>query len=147
METELNCAFSLKRNTPDAIIETLLFMTGQDDDEPESLPPHPLFASTRWRQMLRGTSRADIGAEAYGIAGVELSETSGRCRITIRCNLTNFDTEIGQFIDWITPHIFARRGDFIGYTRSQEMEPLTLLLYPNGTQTRQLPDEVDGEPV
>jgi hypothetical protein len=144
--TEFNCAFSLKNSTPDEVVDALLFMTGQDDNEPKSLPKHPLFDAARWRHMLRGPA-ADLNAEAYGIAGLELSESSGRYRVTIRCNLVNFDTEIGQFIEWITPHIFAHRGDFIGYTRSQDVEPVTLLLYPNRTFIRQLPDEIDGEPV
>ena len=144
--TELNCAFSLKRHTPDQIVDALLFMTGQDDKEPENMPLHPLFDGTRWKHMLRASSTAP-DVEAYGIAGVELSESSGRYRVTIRCNLVGLGKQIDHFIDWLTPHIFARPGDFIGYTRSEEIEPLTLLIYPNGTQTRQLPDEIDGEPV
>jgi hypothetical protein len=146
MYTELNCAFSLKRDTPDEIVDTLLFMTGQDDEAPKSLSSHPLFSANRWQHMFR-SSATNSDADAYGIAGVELSESSGRYRVTIRCNLINLDREIAQFIDWITPHIFARPGDFVGYTRSEEIEPLTLLLYPNRTVTRQIPDEIDGEPV
>jgi hypothetical protein len=144
--TELNCAFSLRSDTPEEIIDTLLYMTGQDDGEPQSLPSHPFFGSARWRHMLRG-SDAELDAESYGIAGVEMSESSGRYRITIRCNLINFDNDIDQFIHWITPYIHAQRGDFIGYTRSQDVEPVTQLLFPNRTFTRQLPDEIDGVPV
>ena len=144
--TELNCAFSLKRNAPEEIESTLLLMTGQDDKEPERLPKHPLFGAARWRHMLRG-SGADADAEAHGDARVELSESSGRYCVTIRRTLWNHESEIGQFIDWITPHIFARPGDFIGYTRSEDEEPVTLLLYPNRTFTRAPPDEIDGEPV
>jgi hypothetical protein len=144
--TELNCAFSLKRDTPEEIGNALLFMTGQDDEEPERLPKHPLFSAARWRHMLRG-SGADVDAEAYGDARVELSESSGRYRVSIRRTFKNFDEEIEKFVDWITPYIFARPGDFIGYTRSGDVEPVTLLLYPNRTFTRQLPDEIDGEPV
>lgn len=121
-------------------------MTGQDGDEQKSLPSHPLFGAARWRQMLRG-SGDDNDAEAYGIAGVELSENSGRYHVTIRCNLVNFDREIDQFIQWITPYIHAHAGDFVGYTRSQDVEPVTLLLYPNRTFTRQLPDEIWSEPT
>jgi hypothetical protein len=38
---EFNCAFSLKRYAPDEVVDALLFMTGQDDDEPIEFPPHP----------------------------------------------------------------------------------------------------------
>jgi len=144
--TELNCAFSLKRDTPEEIERALLFMTGQDDEEPKRLPEHPLFGTARWRHMLRG-SGTDLDSEVYGDARVELSESSGRYRVTIRRTLQNYDREIGQFIDWITPYIFARPGDFIGYTRSEDVEPVTLLLYPNRTLTRASPDEIDGEPL
>ncbi len=139
--TELNCAFSLKRDTPEEIENTLLFMTGQDDEEPESLPPHPLFATPGWRLMLRSA-----GGDAQAPAWLEVAD-SGRYRVSIRCTLTGYDSEIQQFIDWITPYIFANAGDFIGYMRSEDVEPITLLLHPNRTFTRALPDEIEGEPV
>ena len=144
--TELNCAFSLKRDTPEEIENALLFMTGQDEEEPARLPKHPLFGAERWRHLLRG-SRADLDAEACGDARIELSESSGRFQVSIRRTLWNRASEIDQFIDWITPYIFARPGDFIGYMRSEDAEPVTFLLYPNRNFTRQLPDEIDGEPV
>jgi len=144
--TELNCAFSLKRHTPDEILDALLFMTGQDDDEPTELPSHPLFKTAHWRYLLRATDAGD-DAQSYGMAGVELSETSGRFCVTIRRNLVNFGDEMHKFIDWITPYIFAHKGAFIGYTRSQDVEPVTMLLYPNRIVTSQLPDEIWGEPV
>ena len=53
---ELNCAFSLKGDTPEEVEHALLFIPGQDDKEPESLPSHPLFATSRWRLMLRSAS-------------------------------------------------------------------------------------------
>jgi hypothetical protein len=139
--TELNCAFSLKRNTPEEIENALLFMTGQEDAEPEQLPKHSLFSGARWREMLRSD-----GKDSQAPAWLEIAD-SGRYRVSIRCTLTSYDTEISQFIHWMTPYIFARPGDFIGYMRSEDVEPVTLLLYPNRTFTRQLPDEIDGEPV
>jgi hypothetical protein len=144
--TELNCAFSLKRHTPEEIVDTLASMAGQDEEEPKSLPKHPLFGATRWRHMLRRSS-ADGEAESYGDAGVQVSDGCTRYRVTIRCTLRNYGNEIDQFIDWITPYIFARHGDFIGYTRSEDVEHVTLLLYPNRTFTRARPDEIGGEPV
>ena len=141
MYTELNWAFSLKRHTPEEVEYALLFMTGQDDGKPESLPSHPLFGTARWRDILRSA-----GKDSQAPAWLELAD-SGRYRVSIRCVLTGYDAEIIQFIHWITPYIFARPGDFIGYTRSEDVEPVTLLLYPNRTFTPQRPDEIDGEPV
>lgn len=142
--TELNCAFSLRRDTPEAVIDTLLFMTGQDDQEPQQLPADALFKTARWRHMLKGHS-ADPDAEAYCRAALELSETSGRYLVTIRCDLRNFDIEIARFISWITPHIFADKGDFVGYMRSSEVEPVTVFYYPDRSVTRQPAFETWGE--
>jgi hypothetical protein len=144
--TELNCAFSLKSSTPDQIVDVLLFMTGQDNDEPPNLPAHPLFSTRRWQHLLRSTS-TDDELYACGIAGVELSRGSGRYCVTIRCNFVNCGEEVALFIDWLNPYILAKPGDFLGYTRSQDTEPLTLLFYPNHAVTIALPDEVDGEPA
>jgi hypothetical protein len=143
---EFNCAFSLKRTTPDEILNALLFMTGQGDDEPKKPPSHSLFNTARWPDLLKSPGN-DSDHESYGISGVELSERSGWCRITIRRNLVNFDPEIDQFIQWKTPYIHAHIGDFIGYRRFQDVEPVTLLLYPNRTFARQLPDEIWSEPA
>ena len=134
--TELNCAFSLRRDTPDAVIDILLFMTGQDEQEPQQLPVDAFFETARWRRMLNGES-VEAEAEAYSNAALELSETSGRYRVTIRCDFRNYSIEIARFISWITPYIFADKGDVIGYTRSAEVEPITILYYPDRTVTRQ----------
>ncbi len=47
MYTELNCAFSLRRDTPEDVTDVLLFMTGQDDKEPQQLPPDAFFKTQR----------------------------------------------------------------------------------------------------
>jgi hypothetical protein len=134
--TELNCAFSLRCNTPENVIDTLLFMTGQDDEEPPQLPADPFFETKHWRQMLKGSGDG-LDAEAYCRAALELSDTSGRYLVTIRCDLRHFDIEIARFISWITPHIFADKGDFVGYMRSHGVEPITVFYYPDRSVRRQ----------
>jgi hypothetical protein len=52
--TELVCAFKLGRRTPQHIVDTLLFMTGQSITGPSYLEAHPLFGDTQWEAMLRG---------------------------------------------------------------------------------------------
>jgi hypothetical protein len=101
--TELNCAFTLKSSTPEDIVDVLLFMTGQDGDKPANLPLHPLFSTTRWRHLLRDGG-SDEGSLAYGLAGVELNEHSGRYIVTVRLNIIGFDDEASRFIDWLTPY-------------------------------------------
>lgn len=143
--TELNCAFTLKSSTPENIADVLLFMSGQDESEPATLPPHALFSTDGWRCLLKDAS--DYEGVSYGIAGVELNDNSGRYIVTVRRNLINLETEASRFIDWITPYILARPGDCIGYRRNQDGEPLTLLIYPNQTHGKAPPDEVNGEAV
>jgi hypothetical protein len=144
--TELNCAFTLKSGTPEDIADILLFMTGEDENEPANLPQHPLFSTPRWRHLLRDGG-SDGSSLAYGLAGVEYNEHTGRYIVTVRLNLINLGAEANRFIDWITPHILARRGDCIGYKRDQDGEPLTLLIYPNRTHAKAPPDEANGEPA
>jgi hypothetical protein len=138
---ELNVVFSLKNDTPQEIVDILLFMTRQDDKEPKRFPAHSLFETTLWRYML-----CETGAEAYSNARLEVSE-HGRYLVSIRCNCEDGDGEIGKFISWITPYIHARRGDFLGYTRSENSEAVTLLSYPNRTMTQTVPGEFMGDPV
>jgi len=141
MYTELNCAFALSKNTPQQIVDLLLYMTGQSSTEPATLPPHPLFGDTRWDSMLRGAS-AYFDGDSHST--VRLDEFSGKHRVTIRCNFKNYDDEIRRFIDWITPHIDSLPGDFIGYTRYEDTELPTLLYHPRLFITPQIPEEIFG---
>jgi hypothetical protein len=139
MYTELNCAFSLNRNTPPQIVEILLYMTGQSPTEPAELPPHPLFGATRWEGMLTGSS-AYFDGDPH--SAVSLNETSGKHHVTIRCNFKNYDDEITKFIDWMTPYIDALPGDFIGYSRYEDTEIPTLLYHPRLFITPEIPREI-----
>jgi hypothetical protein len=47
--TELNLIFALKSDTPEQIVDVLLFMTRQDEKQPKHIPAHPLFETTLWR--------------------------------------------------------------------------------------------------
>ena len=140
--TELNCAFSLYKDTPQHIVDTLRYMTGQSATEPDKLPSHPLFGDTGWNGMLRGSSSYFDGDTH---STVRLDETDGKYHVTIRCNFKNYDGEIENFMNWITPHIQALPGDFIGYTRSDLTEVPTLLYYPRRSFTPQVPEEILGE--
>jgi len=137
--TELNCAFALCKNTPQQIVDLLLYMTGQSGTEPESLPPRPFFGDTRWDHMLRGASAF---FEGDACSTVRFDEYSGKYRVTIRCNFKNYDDEIEKFIAWVTPYIDALQGDFLGYSRAETTEVPTLLYHPALFITPQIPEDV-----
>jgi len=138
MYTELVCAFSLTKGTPQHVVDTLLYMTGQSSAEPETLPPHPFFGDTRWDHMLRGGS-AYFDGDPHST--VRVDEYSGKHRVTIRCNFKNYDGELEKFIDWLTPHIDALPGDFVGYKRYEDTDVPTLLYHPGIFITPQIPED------
>ena len=78
--TELNCAFSLYKDTPQHIVDTLRYMTGQSATEPDKLPSHPLFGDTGWNGMLRGSSSYFDGDTH---STVRLEEFNGKYRVTL----------------------------------------------------------------
>ncbi|MGG3397624.1 hypothetical protein ABER78_12085 [Bacillus velezensis] len=119
MYTELVCAFELIKETPSCIVEILEFMTGQRDEQPNELPEHKLFLEgNRWRFMLQ--------SDSYYFDGKTHSEIVRDTLVdgyyaTIRCNLKNYNNEIENFIDWISPFIYKTDENyFIGYKRYEE---------------------------
>ncbi|ARC67896.1 hypothetical protein P5637_07065 [Bacillus paralicheniformis] len=119
MYTELVCAFELLEETPSHIIETLEFMSGQRDEQPDELPDHKLFSEgSRWKWMLQSDSYYFDGKTHSEIVNDTLV---GGCYVTIRCNLKNYDNEIENFIEWISPFIYKKDENyFIGYKRYEE---------------------------
>jgi hypothetical protein len=120
MYTELVCAFELKENTPNQIINTLEYMTGQLD-EIENIPSHELFKCERWRFMLQSDSYYFDGDTHSTIR----KDLFGSWYVTIRCNLKNYDNEIEKFIDWIKP--YSCSTGFIGYKRCEKAEEPDLI--------------------
>ncbi|RPJ98091.1 hypothetical protein EH11_04171 [Bacillus subtilis] len=119
MYTELVCAFALIEETPNCIIETLEFMSGQRDEHPSELPEHQLFLEgSRWAWMLQSDSYYFDGKTHSEIVRDTLE---GRYYATIRCNLKNYNNEIENFIEWISPFIYKRdENSFIGYKRYED---------------------------
>lgn len=141
MYTELNCAFELKKGTPQEVIDLLWFMTNNAIvPQPPSLPDHPLFRTSSWQMML-GSDSYYFAGEAHSTVRFEDGVTD-TWFVTIRCNLKNYDHEIEHFVDWITPHIDAMEGDFIGYYRYEETEVPTLIYYPNRLFKPDVPESV-----
>jgi hypothetical protein len=140
MYTELNCAVRLKKDTPTPVIAVLLICWITESLRPSPLPAHPLFNTNCWRFILTGSSYYFACCEAQ--SAVWPDEITNQYCVSVRANLKNYDGEIEKFIDWITPHIDAMEGDFVGYSRYEETEVPTLLYYPNRSFTPSLPSEI-----
>lgn len=140
MYTELNCAFGLKEGTPQAVIDILIFMTARGKEPP--LPDHPLFKTERWTFMLQSDSEYFSG-DTHSV--VRFDDVCCEWHVTIRSNVKNYDGEIEHFFDWITPHIDAFDGDFIGYSRYEETEVPTLIYHPNRFFKPSVPESIADE--
>jgi hypothetical protein len=142
MYTELSCAFELKKETPEQVIEVLRFMVRTKTEMPRPLPDHSFFGTSRWQMML--------GSDSYYFKGqahstVLFDDAAVAWFVTIRCNFKNYEHEIERFIDWITPHIDAMDGAFLGYCRYEETEVPTLIYHPNRFFKPDVPESVvDG---
>jgi len=139
MYTELNCAFQLGKETPQKIVDILLFMVRVTGVEPVNLPSHTLFSTDRWDSMLI-TGSVYFKGDTHST--VRLDEDDEQYHVTIRTNFKNYQGEVEKFLEWITPYIDALDGDFIGYSRYEETEVPTLLYYPNRSFTPHVPEEI-----
>lgn len=130
MYTELVFGCNLKKNTPKEVIEAIEYMTGQrqydDTVEPElniiNLN-HELFDCRRWSWMLNSDSEYFEGVSTSRIIEDNCFHDY---RLSIRCNLKNYDNEIDKFINWIEPYIDCCGNELLGYKRYEENEFPTL---------------------
>jgi hypothetical protein len=126
MYTEFHFNAELRKDTPADVLEVLWYMLGDRASEPP-LPSHPLFETDRWYGMLRCDSYYFDADTCSTLRRDRISETYFLC---IRCNLKNYDDEIGKFVDWITPYLDKHEGEFLGFRRYEETEEPTLLYMP-----------------
>jgi hypothetical protein len=145
MYTELNCAFELMKDTPDAVIAILKHMLDQRNPLPARMPSHPFFRTERWDMIFTCSSYYFAACRAQ--TDMWLDEVDRRYHVMIRANLKNYDGEIGKFIDWITSYIDALEGDFIGYSRYEDTETPTLIYHPNRFFTPKVPFEIAFEEI
>jgi hypothetical protein len=124
MYTELVCAFELKKDTPQDVIDILRFMTGEQVGcNLSKINAHPLFQTDRWRFMLQCDSYYFEGQTHSEVKRDTVSgEDNPSYFVTIRCNLKNYNDEIDKFIDWVKTYIEYAGHDeyFIGYQRYEE---------------------------
>lgn len=123
MYTELHFNSELRGNVPDGIVAVLKYMLGDIKEEP-SLPDHELFATKRWRVMLRMDSYY-FDADTHST--LRYDDISNNYYLCVRSNLKNYDQEIEKFVDWIIPYLDKYDGDFLGFRRYEETEDPTLI--------------------
>lgn len=129
MYTELVCAFMLKRNVPENVLDTLRYMLTEGGEPPSELPEHPLFNTHLWQIMLLRDSYYFDGK-----TNSSLDEMTRDFYLTVRCNVENGEEVIEKFIHWMSPYIetcFDLGPKFIGYKR-YESNPTPDLIFITG---------------
>lgn len=122
MYTELNLGVALKEDVPSNVIDILKYMLSDSETEPAELPDHPLFKATRWNFMLVSDSYYFDGQTDSSLT---YDDISNQYYLNVRCNLKNYDHEIGKFMDFIQPYLDTL--GFLGYTRYEEFNDPTLI--------------------
>lgn len=121
MYTELHFNAELKQETPQRVLDTLAAMTRAQSGSFDPPDDHPLFRTSRWRMMLL--------SDSYYFAGDTSStlnyDTANFWTLSVRCNLKNYDDEIGHFIDWIMP--WVETEGLLGFYRYEEDADPTLI--------------------
>ena len=129
MYTELVFGARLKEDTPKHIIEMLKVIFQQQErlsrkyeDQENNFP---------------NIGKIPFGGSYYfavqhSLSRLSYDNISKDWTVCIRCNIKNYNNEIQNFIEWITPYIAegsGQNGDFLGYTLYEEdMEPHLLWL-------------------
>ena len=128
MYTELNIGVNLAPDTPENVIAILKYMTGDETQLNFTTPNHPLFTTEQWEIMLCCRSCYFAGVEG---SFMEKDNILGQWKLSIRCSLKNYDSEIQKFMDFIQPYLDTY--GFLGYMRYEEYAYPTLI-YNDGKE-------------
>lgn len=134
MYTELHFNVELKRDVPDEALALLQYMVNpaaKKADVPPLLPDHPLFKTARWDYML-GCDSYYFPADTHST--LRLDDIAKAWYLCIRCNLKNYDGEIGKFLDWVLPYADAGT-ECLGYYRYEENDDPTLIYKTRAAET------------
>ncbi len=129
MYTEFHFNSKIKKDTPKEVINTLKYMLDLwEKGEPKEIPDHILFKNpeSSWRVMLQMDS-SYFDAETYST--LNYNKFDDHYYLCVRCNLKNYESDIENFINWITPYLDKYEGDFLGFYRYEEFEEPTLIYY------------------
>lgn len=126
MYTELVLGARLKEDTPRHIIEMLKVIFRHNERLPEKY--------SDWEDKFPNIRCIPFGSSYYFAvqddhSRLSYDDISKDWTITIRCNIKNYNNEIQNFIDWLTPYM---RGsgldrDFLGYYLYEEDLKPTLI--------------------
>lgn len=119
MYTEIYARGTLRKSTPQEVVDLLKIMAGDKTPADLALPDHELFKCYRWDVL-------GCGASAYFPATksvVALDDYSKNWSFMFHANLKNYDGEIGKFFDWIDQYVEGIEGEFLGYHMYEETEP------------------------
>lgn len=128
MYTELILKCDLKDDIPEKslrIIQNLFNPEGTciDAECIEDLPNHPFFKCTRWSHIGNSSSYYH-----HPKAFSHLEKGLGFYLFT-RSDLKNYDNEIENFLDWISPFIRESEDKCVGWKWYEEDDVPTLLIF------------------
>lgn len=125
MYTHLVLNVNLIKDTPNDVIGTLLWISGQTDICPIQ-KWHELYGLERIGEVMCGDSCSFDGDTNYSFIFNEIKE---EWAITINSNIKNYNMEYQKFLEYIQPYIKENYGDkkFFGFMRYEEWEEPTLI--------------------
>jgi hypothetical protein len=136
--TEFLFRATLKKDTPESVIDVLRFMIKSDRRFPAEIPDHPLFHCPRWRYMLHCSSASHITQWNPDLTRDEY----GKWELWANSSFKNYGGESEAFVDWLRPYLDHFEGDFLGYAIGEDQEQPTLIYMTEPKIT-----VVDAEPA
>lgn len=105
MYTEIIFGASLKKDTPNKVINALKYMIGEIKDKPEDFP----LPEGRFNWLFQ------CGSYYFGVneavSKIWLDDIDGEWKVSCRSNIKNYEGEIELFLEWIKPYIESGSGE------------------------------------
>lgn len=105
MYTELIFGASLKKDTPQTVINALKYMIGETEEKPSNFP----LPDGRCESLFQYGSYYFAINEP--VKKMWLDEIDKEWHISTRSNLKNYESEIETFLEWIKPYIESGSGN------------------------------------
>jgi len=104
MYTELIFGATLKKDTPNEVIEALKYMLGEIEDKPTGFP----LPDGRCEWLFRGGSYYFAVCES--VNKMWQDGIDKQWHISTRSNIKNYEGEIDEFLNWIKPYVEQGSG-------------------------------------
>lgn len=104
MYTELIFGASLKKDTPNEVIQSLKYILGEVQDKPSDFP----LPDGRCEWLFRGASY--YFGVCNSVNRMWFDDIGKNYCISTRSNIKNYDNEIETFLAWIKPYIEIGSG-------------------------------------